>query len=407
MKKSKISIIGLGYVGLPILATISKKTHLYGHDINTKLIYNLKKKKFDISEPGLSKILERSINKNKIKFTNQLLKSDIYYVAVPTPILKNLKVDLSHIYSAIDEIANLLEDNNLIIITSTVPVGTTKKLYNYLRKKTKNKIHFYMSFTPETILPGKALYELENNSKIIGGINEKSSVVTEKFINRYVAKNTFITDHKTAETVKLAQNSYRDLNIAFANELAFFAMNNKINKHELIQLSNKHPRVNIHNASIGVGGHCIPVDPYFLINENNNYFSLIKRSRKINEKQPQVIIDEIKGNIISNNVKTLCFFGLTYKENIDDFRNSPALKIVDKIHQLLPKIKISLVDPFMKKYKEMKIDLRIMNHDKIVTISKNDLIVFLVGHDIFQDIYSELKINHSNIINFTNTLNDN
>lgn len=407
MKKDKISIIGLGYVGLPILATIAKKTHLYGYDINRKLITCLKKKIFNISEPGLAKILEKSINKNRIEFSNQLPKSDIYYVAVPTPILKNSKVDLSHIYNVIDNIANVLENNNLIIITSTVPVGTTQKLYNYLKKKTKNKIQFYMSFTPETILPGKALYELENNSKIIGGVNMKSSIVTEKFINQYIAKNTFITDHKTAEIVKLAQNSYRDLNIAFANELAFFAMKNKINKHELIQLSNKHPRVNIHNASIGVGGHCIPVDPYFLISKNNKYFSLIKNSRKINEKQPQLIVDEIKKNIVSNHVETLCFFGLTYKENVDDFRNSPALKIVNKIHQLFPKKKISLIDPFIKKYKKKQKNLKIINHDNTVAISKNDFIVFLVGHDIFKSIYSDLKINHPNIINYTNNLNDN
>ena len=407
MKKNNISIIGLGYVGLPLLATISKKTEVFGYDNNKKHISNLKKRKFNFTEPGLAKTIENSLNKKKIKFSNQLLKSDIYYIAVPTPLLKNLKVDLSFIYDVVDKIANLLVDNNLIIITSTVPVGTTKKLYDYLKRKTKNKIKFYMSFTPETILPGNALYELKHNSKIIGGINIESSNLTENFIKKYIANDTFVTDHKTAETVKLAQNSFRDLNIAFANELEAFTFKNNINYNNLIQLSNKHPRVSIHNASIGVGGHCIPVDPYFLINKNDHYFSLIKLSRKINENKPLHVIDKIKKYIITNKINSICFFGLTYKENIDDFRNSPALKIVNKIQKFFPKKDLSVVEPFLNKKKVLEARLRNINHKDINTIFKNDLIIFLVGHKKFKDIFNHLKTNHPNVINFINNHYDN
>lgn len=402
MKNNTVSIIGLGYVGLPILATISEKTKVIGYDINKSLISNLKKQKFNFTEPGLSKILRDSFKKNKIFLSNKLQPSDIYYIAVPTPVLKNFKVDLAHIIDVIEKISKLIKENDLIILTSTVPVGTTKKIYDLLRKKTKNHIKFFMSFTPETILPGNALYELKNNSKIIGGINFESSNLTKLFINKFIAKNTVITDDKTAEIVKLAQNSYRDLNIAFANELEEFATKECINFSNLVKLSNKHPRVNIHHASIGVGGHCIPVDPYFLISKNNNYFSLIKQSRKINNKKTDYISEEIKKHIIKNKINSLCFFGLTYKENVDDFRNSPALKILKKIKKQFPKKNINFVEPYLNNKEKLKINCNMIKLKDIKTILHNELFIFLVGHNIFKDYLDDIKSKNLKILNYTN-----
>jgi UDP-N-acetyl-D-mannosaminuronic acid dehydrogenase len=405
MKKNNILVIGLGYVGLPILALLSKKLFVVGYDINKSLILKLKRGNFNSTEPKLNHLIESSHTKKKIIFSNKFLASNIYYIAVPTPILANLKVDLSFIFNVIDKICKYLDDNDLIILTSTVPVGTTRIIYNYIKKKTDYKIQFNLAFTPETILPGKALYELVNNVKIVGGVDILSSKVCNNFIKRYICKNTIITDDKTAETVKLAQNSYRDLNIAFANELKDFALNKKIEPKGLFDLCNHHPRVNIHNASIGVGGHCLPIDPYFLISKKNKNFSLIKQARKINEKKPLVIAKNINKYISINNIRTVCFFGLSYKENIDDFRNSPAIKIINEIKKKTS-IKINIVEPYYDKKNSFILKYNFISHENYKMIIKNELFVFLVGHNIFKDVHKRIISENKLFLDYTINLND-
>jgi len=389
MKINKISILGLGYIGLPLAVILADKScKIYGFDKNKKVLENIKKLKIKIKERDLlKKFKSKKVQKN-FKLSNKIIKSDVYILAVPTPFNKKvLKPDLSAVKSAINKIINLLESGNLIIIESTCPVGTTEIIKKIIYKKRSDlkKDSINISYCPERILPGNTLKELISNDRIIGGIDPKSSKHAVKVYKKFVKGSLNITNSKTAEMCKLAENTYRDVNIAYANELSMICDKLKIDIWNLIKLANLHPRVNILNPGPGVGGHCIAVDPWFLISQSPKIAKLTKMARNVNDYKIEWVKNIIKQKIKEIKLKTknkiikIGFFGATYKANSEDLRESPSLKIINYFSNK-SKIKTLVVDTNIMNLKVDFLNLSSLNF----AIKNSDLIVILVNHEKFK-----------------------
>ena len=400
MKQKRICILGLGYIGLPTAAFLaSKKTNVLGVDIDKRKIKELNSLNFTSNEKGLETLVKDSIRKGHLKIKNVPEKSDVFIITVPTP-FKNLKKskfptpDISYIKKSIFSISNVLEKDNLIILESTSPVGTTDKIVTWLSKlrpdlsfpkasnKNPKKPDVFISYCPERVLPGDILKELKNNDRIIGGQTKFCSNKAYNFYKGFVGGNLFQTDSKSAEMSKLAENAYRDLNIAYANEISMICDDLKIDPYNLIHLSNNHPRVNILNPGPGVGGHCIAVDPWFIVSNNPKKSQLIQTARRVNEQKKDWVKKKIANQVskIKKKKISISFYGITYKPNSDDFRESPALEIVRNFSKK-SNIKCLVVEPNLKKLpNEISECLKTnLNESK-----KSDIHVLLVSHKEFE-----------------------
>ena len=387
--KSKVCVFGLGYIGLPTSLLLADSGHqVIGVDVNQQVVNSLKANKVHIKEPSLKNILSKSLSEKTFIPSHKPEKSDIFLIAVPTPFCKGeYKIptpDISYIESAINMIIKVLEPDNLIIIESTSPVGTTENIYNLILEKTDlltNQIQ--ISYCPERVLPGQIIKELINNNRVIGGINEKSSLSALKFYKTFCKGEITITNSRTAELIKLTENAFRDINIAFANEISMICYEKKISTSELIRLANQHPRVNILDPGCGVGGHCIAVDPWFIASQDPFRSQLIQTARKVNNSKTEWCIEVIrtKYKSIKSSIKrepTIGCLGLTYKPDVDDIRESPALKITEKIKK--EGFKIIVCEPNMESYKDLQF------HDINYILEKADLILILVAHSQFKSI---------------------
>ena len=392
MKINKISILGLGYIGLPLAVILADKScKIYGFDKDQKVLENIKKLKIKIKEKDLLKKFKSQKVQKNFKASNKIIKSDVYILAVPTPFNKKvLKPDISAVKSAIYKIIHLLDAGNLIIIESTCPVGTTEIIKKIIYKKRNDlkKDSINISYCPERILPGNTLKELISNDRIIGGIDLKSSKHAEKIYKKFVKGSLNLTNSKTAEMCKLVENTFRDVNIAYANELSIICEKLNIDVWNLIKLANLHPRVNILNPGPGVGGHCIAVDPWFLISQNKKISKLIHAGRQVNDNKILWARSQInkKINDLKNKKRkiSLSFFGLTYKPNSEDLRESPSLKIL-KNYINKKNIKTYIVEPNLEK--------PFLIHNKKLNLTstksailKGDILVFLVKHDEFKHL---------------------
>ena len=394
--KPKVVTIGLGYIGLPTSALISSKgTYVLGVDINQKVVDKINMGEIHIAEPDLDKIVSHSVSQGFFRASLKPKSADVYLIVVPTPFKNNYEPDISFVEDATKSIIPLLKENDLYIIESTSPVGTTEKMAKLIfdsRPELREKIH--VAYCPERVLPGNIIYELVNNDRVIGGLDKISTEAAIKFYKKYVKGKLHPTNARTAEMCKLVENSSRDVQIAFANELSIICDQAKVNVWELISLANMHPRVNILNPGCGVGGHCIAVDPYFLISEFPNESQIIGKSRQINKYKSEwcekKILEEKEKFLLNNNRNpVIALLGLTFKPNIDDIRESPALKIarqIEKNKQL--DIEILYVDPNIQSIEGLKLSK--LNY----AINKSDIIIFLVAHDQFKN----LKIENSKII---------
>lgn len=397
MNNNKVVIMGLGYIGLPTAALIAgKKINVHGVDINPDIVTIINSGKIHISEPDLEGLVEYVVSNNYLKAHTTPTKADTYVITVPTPFQDNYKPDLSYIYSSLDMIIPFLEPENLIIIESTSPVGTTDKMAAYLYEKLpdmKNRLH--IAYCPERVLPGKIIYELEHNDRVIGGINETSTKKACEFYTQFVKGNLHTTNARTAEMCKLVENSYRDVNIAFANELSIICDKADINVWDLINLAGKHPRVNILTPGTGVGGHCIAVDPWFIVNDFESDAQLIKTARQTNLRKTEWVINKITESINlfrDNNGKSpiVACMGLAYKADIDDLRESPAMEITKKLtqagHTVLP------VEPNIDSHPELTI------HPYKEAVNKADIVILLVNHKEFKTMQFTDKL----LLNFVN-----
>ncbi|MFK5878251.1 MAG: UDP-N-acetyl-D-mannosamine dehydrogenase [Flavobacteriaceae bacterium] len=383
--KPNVVMVGLGYIGLPTAALIaSKGINVTGVDIHQHVVDIINKGEIHIVEPDLDGLVHYVVKENYLKASTTPIIADVYLIAVPTPFKGNHEPDISYVSSAIKAILPTIREGALIIIESTSPVGTTEKMEQIIfseRPELKGKI--YMAYCPERVLPGNIIYELEHNDRAIGGINETSTQKAIDFYKLFVKGELHETDAKTAEMCKLVENSSRDVQIAFANELSMICDKAGIDVWELINLANKHPRVNILQPGTGVGGHCIAVDPWFIVSEFPNEAKIIRSAREINNFKTEWVIEKIKNSALQfeldkGNKPTIACMGLAFKPNIDDLRESPALHVTTNL--ISSGFNVLAVEPNIKSHT----DFEIFNHDD--AIEKADIIIFLVAHDEFRSL---------------------
>lgn len=393
----KVTVVGLGYIGLPTACLIaSKKIEVLGVDIRPEIINFAKEGKTCINEPDLAGLFKKVVEEGYLRVALKPDYADVFIVCVPTPFKDGYKPDLTYVKSAINSILPYIKEGNLVIIESTCPVGTTEKIQNLIFTKTSNsniKEKIYLAYCPERVIPGKILYELMYNDRIIGGINEASSKKAKDFYNLFVQGSLHITDAKTAEMCKLTENAFRDVNIAFANELSLICDKLGINVNELISLANKHPRVNILKSGCGVGGHCIAVDPWFIVDKTPNLVKLIKEAREINLYKTKWVIKKIQKKIklFENKNKkkpNIAILGLTYKPDINDLRESPALDIAKKLAK--NDNFLYIIEPnLIQLPKSLSIYKNVKKSDLDIML-KMDIIVLLVAHKEFKEIDKSL-----------------
>ena len=390
-------VVGLGYIGLPTAALFSMKGFsVIGVDINLDIVKSVNKGISPIEEPSLKDVIKKVVNAGTLKASPKPHYADIFVIAVPTPIKKDSKLpqpNLKFVEDAIESIVPFLRKGNIIIIESTSPVGTTKNLFSLIIEKTNLKEdQIYMAYCPERVLPGRIMIEISTNKRIIGGINNNSSLKIKEIYNNLCDAEIFVTDSQTAELVKLAENAYRDLNIAYANELSIISNKLGIDVNEVINFTNHHPRVNILRPGCGVGGHCIALDPWFLISQFPEDTKIMQMSRKVNIFKTEWTIKEINKLIEKQKIDThkdpsIGVFGLTFKANVNDLRESPALKIAKELSK---KNQTFLCDPCISKFND------IVTYSIEETLSNSDILVFLVAHNEFKKI----KILEKNFLDF-------
>ena len=382
MNNIKICVIGLGYIGLPTSAMFA--THgcqVIGVDVNEKVVVALNRGEITIEEPYLDIMVQAAVRSGHLKAYTEPQEADAFIIAVPTPITEDKKADMSCVISAAEMIVPYLRKGNIVILESTSPVGTTEDLLVPILEKSGLKIgeELYVGHSPERVLPGKILWELVNNNRIVGGINQQSAEKIRDLYKIFVNGEIYLTTASTAEMCKTMENTYRDVNIALANELAKICEKVGINVWEVINLCNKHPRVNLHQPGPGVGGHCLAVDPWFIVEKTPDLAKIIALSRETNDSMPQHVlakIDDILKDI--EGIKKVTILGITYKPNIDDIRESPIIKLIELLDERID-YEISVYDPYMKAHKYQAKD--------IVTASENsDLIVLAVNHDDFNNL---------------------
>ncbi|MEI8129529.1 MAG: UDP-N-acetyl-D-mannosamine dehydrogenase [bacterium] len=390
----KIQITGLGYIGLPTAVLIANNDiKVYGVDTNTTVVDKINLGEVHIVEPGLGELLLKSVKKGNLSASTKPNEADVHIIVVPTPFKENLVPDISYVEKAILSILPVLKKDNLLIIESTCPVGTTEKMANYIfNEKPELLNNIYVAYCPERVLPGNVFYELVNNDRVIGGINIESTNKAIEFYNYFVKGQKHPTNSRTAELCKLTENSSRDVQIAFANELSMICDKAEINVWDLISLANKHPRVNILQPGSGVGGHCIAVDPYFIAHDYPKESILISKAREINNYKSEWCVEKIINTVLEFNLKnkfepTIALMGMAFKPNIDDLRESPAVYIINQVHNRLKNNTI-ISEPNIQTHKIYKLT------DFKEAYENSDIVVFLVSHDE----YKSLVINEGKII---------
>lgn len=369
MEMNKICVIGLGYIGLPtatMFAANNKK--VIGVDVQDNVVKTINKGRIHIEEPGLAEMVKIAVLEGNLRASIKPERADAYIIAVPTPLAENKGADLSYVEKATESILPYLDEGNLVIVESTVSPRTTEDVVVPILARSGLEVgeDLYVAHCPERVLPGKIIYELVNNNRVIGGINEKSALKARVLYSSFVKGEMYITDATTAEMVKLMENTFRDVNIALANELAKVAKKVKVDIWEAIELANKHPRVNLHRPGPGVGGHCIAIDPWFIVESAPEVAELIHLSRNINDSMPEFVVDSVKQKLSKVNNPQIAIFGITYKGNVDDLRESPVLKIIELLKE--EAFDVRIYDPHVNNsdFQLKSIDEAVKNADCII-----------------------------------------
>lgn len=387
MNQPKVVTIGLGYIGLPTSALIaSNEISVLGVDINESVVRTINEGKIHIVEPELDKTVAQVVAKGFLKASTKPVSADVYLIVVPTPFKGNHEPDISYVEAATENIIPLLKEGDLYIIESTSPIGTTEKMQKLIfskRPELDGKI--FLAYCPERVLPGNVMHELVHNDRVIGGVNEVSTDKAIEFYRQFVKGELHRTNARTAEMCKLTENSSRDVQIAFANELSLICDKADINVWELIRLANKHPRVNILQPGSGVGGHCIAVDPYFIVSDYPMEAKIIGKAREINNYKSFWCAEKINNAKLEFRLKygknpTVAIMGLAFKPNIDDLRESPAKYIAQKVMQDNHDDEYLVVEPNIESHKVFKLT------PYQEAIENADIIAFLVAHNEFKNL---------------------
>ncbi len=387
MNQPEVVIIGLGYIGLPTAALIAGTgVKVLGVDVNQKVVDTINAGKIHIVEPELKAIVERAVKNGNLKASVIPREGSVYVIVVPTPFKARNEPDISFVEAGTKEVIPLLKPDDLFIIESTSPVGTTEKMADLIysrRPELRGKIN--IAYCPERVLPGHVMYELVHNDRVIGGIDDRATEAAIAFYARFVKGELHKTNARTAEMCKLVENSSRDVQIAFANELSIICDKAGINVWELIRLANKHPRVNILQPGAGVGGHCIAVDPYFIVSDYPMESQLIGKAREINNYKSFWVAERIRNAKLDFELKhgrkpALAVMGLAFKPNIDDLRESPAKYIAQKVVEDANGEEVFIVEPNIQEHDLYKLT------DYRKAVEKADIIAFVVAHDEFKDL---------------------
>ena len=338
MEGKTITVLGLGYIGLPTSIVLAKAGHkVNGYDPNEEVVKTLNSGKIHIVENNVQDEFKKVVDSGNFKAFSKIQPADVYIICVPTPFKEDNKeeklADLSYVESAAHYVATVVKEGDLVILESTVPPLTTKMVANIIEKDTgMSKDKFHTVHCPERVLPGKILYELEHNDRIIGSDREESALMAKNLYESFVKEGTcYVTDDITAEMCKLVENTFRDINIAYANELSIICNELGIDVFKLIELANKHPRVNILTPGVGVGGHCIAVDPWFLVEKFADNAKLINTARHVNDYKPLWVSNQVEEEIKHDKNVKIGVLGLAYKPNIDDLRESPSIILAEDL----------------------------------------------------------------------------
>ena len=397
----KICILGLGYIGLPTAALFTTHGHeVVGIDVNKNIVDSINEGITPFDEPELPELLEKATKSKNLAAKTEVEEADVFIIAVPTPLDKEMKMaDLKYVRTAAEMIYSHLRKSNLVILESTVPPGTCDKLLIPILEKSGLKVSndFYLAHCPERAIPGNTVYEMVHNDRIIGGIDKKSTEFAKSLYSCFVKGNFYLTNTITAEFVKLMENTFRDINIALANEFAQIAEESGVNVWEAIELANKHPRVNILKPGPGVGGHCIAIDPWFLT-ENSTRCRIVSLAREINDGMPNHVLQIVKGMLEGVDNPVITAFGVAYKGGVDDTRETPALKFIKLAENEGYKVKVH--DPHVKEF-----EYEILSLEEAVRGS--DCMVLITDHAEFKEFdpkgISELMRN-KNIVDTRNIL---
>ena len=386
-----INVIGLGYIGLPTALMFAKSgIEVIGTDLNDKLVDSLSKGKLTFEEEGLEELFNAAIESG-IKFTTEYQKTDMYIIAVPTP-YDNIskKLNPNYVISAVDKVLDICEKGAIIIIESTLSPGSIDK---YIRPEIEKKDKtigedVHLVHAPERIIPGNMIYELEHNSRTIGADDPAIGNRVKDLYSSFCKAEIVVTDIRSAEMSKVVENTYRDVNIAFANELAKICRADNMDVYEIIRIANKHPRVNILQPGPGVGGHCISVDPWFLVGDYPDLTNLILTARKINDSMPTHVLGRIRDIMREHNIvdiNKVGIYGLTYKENVDDTRESPTLQLLRRMDEHLA-FGVKVYDPYVK---ERIVDHQFMNFEDF--LNEIEVLVIMVAHDHIKENLELIK----------------
>ena len=384
MQSKTVCIMGLGYIGLPTAALLAnRKYHVHGVDVVQSTVDTINDGNIHIVEPDLDTFVRSAVNSGNLIADIKPKESDVFIIAVPTPFHEGYVPNVDYVISATESIAPYIKEGNMVILESTSPVGTTEKVAQVLQEQGVDISKVHIAHCPERVLPGQIMRELVENDRIVGGINEEATKETVAFYKTFVSGKILETDAKTAEMAKLTENSYRDVNIAFANELSILSDKFGINVWELISLANRHPRVNILQPGAGVGGHCIAVDPWFIVHAGGEDAKIIRTAREVNTYKTEWSIEKIKNAALvfekeNGRAAKIACMGLAFKPNIDDLRESPAIYITRRL--IADGFEVLPVEPNLRSSDEFTI---VPDEE---AINESDIIVFLVAHDEFKGL---------------------
>ena len=395
--KGRVAILGMGYIGLPTAVAIATRgIDVVGVDINPTTVAAVNRGEVPFVEPDLAVGVSGAVAMGRLMATDETPEADAFIIAVPTPFNEDRTADLSYVQAATEHLAPKLTPGNIVVLESTSPPGTTQKVASWIAalrpdlkmpRDGENGEDIYIAHCPERVLPGRIMIEIVTNDRVIGGLTPRCAEKAASIYRLFAQGEILLTDAASAEMAKLVENAYRDVNIAFANEISLISESVHIDVWEVIRLVNRHPRVNILSPGPGVGGHCIPVDPWFIVSAAPQLARLIRTAREVNDERPHHVAEQVVEKARKFRSPTVACLGLTFKANVDDVRESPAIEVVALIAKALPDVDVLVADPYVDSLpKTLKECPNIRLEGGHEAVEKADIVVLLVEHDPFKSI---------------------